>query len=191
MRHYFGYRADGSLGSVNTFHGGWPEDKDLRDPNSPDVTIQKQRARLAKRDIIGFLAFDCECPSGPSGPGSCNCASFAHRTKYMKDGALVSKAGTSVMHVDGNPIADGERLIRAPGTKVIFQMVCPDVPDGQSLNVQIRSAILHPSNTHHLLVTGGKTDTLELTAPAQGAFGQVLMGGVQFIPARFDLVGFA
>jgi hypothetical protein len=110
---------------------------------------------------------------------------------FVQNDNLIDKATTSIAKIDGSTVADGERLIRAPGTKLQFHVVCPDVPDGQVLNVHIRGALLHPEASHQMVVAGGKTPTLEITAPAQGSFGQVTFAGVHFIPARFDLVGFA
>jgi hypothetical protein len=190
MRHFFGYRANGALGSVHTYHGGWPLDMDLRDPNSPSELVRKQRARFAEHnpDIVGFLAFDCSCDHAQ---GVCECVSAAHATMYAKNGELVAKPTTTVMKVDGVTVSDGERLIRPPGTKVQFHLECPDVPDGQEVNIFIKGAILHPDLPEHLSVSGGKTASLEITAPAQGSFGQFFLGGIMFIPARFDLVGFA
>jgi len=190
MRHYFGYRADGSLPSLHTYHGGWPSNLDLRDANSTEEIIVGQRARMAESqpDIIGFVAFDCACDYAI---GSCDCLSIAHRTMYVQDGALVSKPLTSLIKLDGATVTDGERLIRAPGTNLQFQVICPDVPDGQVLSVFNRNALLHPEQQNVLTVSGGQTPVLELTAPAQGSFGQLLFGGIQFVPARIDIVGFA
>lgn len=190
MRHFFGYRADGALASMHTYQGGWPEGVDLRDPNSPHEVVRRQRANFAKDlpDIVGFAPFDCSCSHKA---GVCECVSKAHATMYAKDGRLVPKPTTTRVMIDGVAIADGERLIRPPGSKVQLHVECPDVPDGQKLNMHAKGSMLHPDLPQHLTVIDGRTATLELTAPAQGAFGQLFLAGIMFSPSRFDLVGFA
>jgi hypothetical protein len=193
MKHYFGYRANGSLASLHSYHGGWPANLDLADENSTEELVVNQRQRLAddQPDIVGYLPFICDCDGSM---GTCNCLSTAHKTMYADTdgGVLVMKSLTSDIKIDGVTVADGARLIRAPGTKLQFHVVCPDVADGQVLSIFNSNALLTAEGQQHTLtVSGGQTPVLELTAPAQGSFGQLLFGGIQFVPARIDVVGFA
>jgi hypothetical protein len=65
------------------------------------------------------------------------------------------------------------------------------VDDGQKVGVFIHGAVLALSDQHELTVTGGVSETLELTAPAQGSAGTVMIGGIQVRTLAFDLLGFA
>lgn len=188
MRHFFGYRADGSLGSIHTFHRGWTADRNVCDPNCTDVTVQKLRARMLAKGISGFICYECDCPPDV---GSCDCVGVAHQTSFAKDGALAAKPLTTQIKIDGSFVDHKERVPRAPGTKVTLQVITPDVDDGQKVGVFIHGAVLSLSDQHELTVTGGQTETLELTAPAQGAAGTVTIGGIQIRTLMFDLLGFA
>ena len=189
MRHYLGYRADGSFASVHTFHGGWPVEKDLCDAETTDVVAKKLRDRMmSESDVVGFVCVECECPSEV---GSCSCASHKFSENYVKDGAMVARPVTTKMQLDGGDVENKARLARAPGTKLQFRVVAPDVPDGQTANVSIHGAVLNLEINHVLTITAGVSDEIELTAPAQGAVGSLNMGGIQVSVLSFDLVGFA
>jgi hypothetical protein len=188
MRHYFGYRADGALGSIHTFHRGWTADRDVCDANCTDVTVQKLRARMLAKDIVGFVCYECDCPPDK---GSCDCVGVTHASSFVKDGVLVAKPLTTQVKIDGSFVDHKERVPRAPGTKVTLQIAAPDVDDGQKVGVFIHGAVLALSDQHELTVTGGVSETLELTAPAQGSAGTVMIGGIQVRTLAFDLLGFA
>ena len=188
MRHYFGYRVDGSLGSIHTFHGGWTDDRDVCDPNCTDVSVQGIRERMMAKDTVGFICYECPCPSED---GSGDCCTVKHRESFAKDGVLVARALTTKIQLDGVDIADNARIARAPNTKLQFKVVAPDVPDGQKAGVFIAGSVLNLSNQHELTVTGGETETIELTAPAQGSEGEITVGGVQVRLMVFSLLGVA
>ena len=44
MKHFFGYTADGGLGSLHSYHGGWPANMNLADENSDVELVRKQLA---------------------------------------------------------------------------------------------------------------------------------------------------
>lgn len=189
MRHYLGYRANGSFASVHTFQGGWPLERDLCNADTTDEVTKKLRdGMLAEGEVVGFVCIDCACASEV---GSCGCAGAEFAKNYVKDGVLTLRPTTTKIQLDGADVTDKARIARAPGTKVQFQLIAPDVPDGAKATVSIHKAILNLESQHELTITGGVSGTIELTAPAQGTEGRVLIGGIEVSVLMFDLVGFA
>jgi hypothetical protein len=192
MKHYFGYRADGSLASVETHAGGWPADRCMSDLACDHPVVTKLRAVRADSspDIIGFIGYDCDCPSEDE---VCDCLNDFFAGHYVNTSTqrFIAKPGIAVV-VGGTQIESGGVVTRAPGVSVTLKVVSPGSPDGTTLTFSTKGNVeisAEPSVT--LTFTGGETQTINLVAPAQGSRGQAFIIGKLARPYSFWLRGFA
>jgi hypothetical protein len=188
MRHYYGYREDGALGSIHTFQCGWPDHMDLCDPDTLNEVVQKMQVRMAEQGMVGFVGFDCPCPSDV---GSCGCTGKKHAASYVKDGELVDRPPTTSVQLDGVDVDHDSQVARTPGDKIKLRVSAPDIEDGQVATVSFVGAIINLQTQHSLTITAGLSEEVEVTVPAQGAKARVSVGGVQVSVMWFDLIGFA
>jgi hypothetical protein len=197
MKVFYGYDANGRLSSVETYSGGWPTctccegceclaNPDCTNPNC--VSLREIRTQLHPH-IIGYIAYDCPCPADAE---TCDCVSPKFGSSYVLDGALVDKPACST-YVDGAEIAFEAEVYKTPGSSVALKFVGANVPDGTEVTCRTRGAQVYAETEFTLTFSGGETNTVQLTAPAQGVGAQITAYSMgPFVrPQLFTMVGFA
>jgi len=192
MRHYFGYRADGTLASVETYSGGWPQGVCMADLGCDHPTVTNLRAVRAQNnpEIVGFVAYDCDCPSDEE---TCDCINdkFAGHCVNIETKQFVAKPTTAVF-VGGTQVLHGETVTRPPGAAVKLKVVSPDSPDGATLSFATKGPVeISLESQITLTFTHGETQEITLVAPAQGSKGTAFITGKLARPFAFSLRGFA
>lgn len=196
MRHYFGYDAEGSLVSVENYGpAGWPSTHRMDDPNCTETSVVSLRDRRAETspEIVGWIPFDCACDASQGdllqNCGCCN-AKFGESFVDVSTKTLKSKPLRSV-YVDNNLVNPRDVVSKTPGAVVPFKVVCPDISDGEVVKCIQRGQVdIYPEDEWDMVVTGGTTAEVSLTAPAQGTRGILHIYGKYIRPMSFALRGF-
>jgi len=195
MRHYLSHDTDGKLVGIHTHHhagtmlGGWPDDCQLHNPACQNPTSKHFRENVVgKNGVVGLIPFDCHCSPTKT---SCSCASHAFANKKVVDGALVNKLEGALLN--GSSILKNKATVKAaPGSKLTMKVVCVGVADGSSIEVyQKGTVVLMETSPVALVFTKGETPTFEVTAPAQGLSGALVLFSRDVVPILVGVVGWA
>lgn len=201
MKHFLGYRSNGTIASVETYSpGGWPDCNCCEDCEclaSPGCMMEacvSLRAKRADRnpDIVGYIAYDCPCPKTES---ICNlgCYNTFSAVNYVDVSTKTAKPKpTSVMQLDDIDVVADSTVSRPPGTAAEFKLVGPDIPDGSVVDVLTKGPadITEGPNQLQLTFTGGVTDSVTFYSPGQGVKVMVSVSGKFIRPRTFQFRGF-
>lgn len=203
MRHFFGYRADGVLGSMETYGGGWPHCNChpncelLADPECRKESVVSLRTRRADRnpDIVGFILYDCPCPpEDKTCEQNCINQQMAHYYVDLATKSFVAKPVTN-FHIDGQALVPDQKLDLVPGTPVNFKIVGPDVPDGETVRMgtlgQFDVFVEDLDPFIDLEFQGGETSVMQLHPPPQGAKVTLVITGKYVRPQRVCVRGWS
>lgn len=202
MRHYYGYKSDGTIGSIEVYGGGWPVCmcregcKCLADPSCKMPACVSLRARRAKvnPDIIGFVLYDCPCKKEDH-KHCIGCLNEFPANSYVdvQTGEAITKPLMTVQ-LDGQVVEHNSVNSAPPGSKKFLTIVCPEVPDGAIVNFSVGSGgadITAGPNEFTETVVGGTIPSVELVAPGQGAKGAIVVYGKYIRPRQIILRGWA
>jgi hypothetical protein len=197
VRHYFGYDINGILSSVETYGpAGWPANLCMENPECLEDAVTSLRVSRAKNspNIVNWVVFDCPCDPGQGALlKDCPCVGSKFAESYVDTTAkvMIPKPMRTV-YVDGVVVQHMDVITREPGTKVILKLVADGLPDGAKAVCSQKGQVdLTLEDEWELLFTAGKSDTKELTTPAQGTKGVCSIGGDLMRPLAFLLRGFA
>src|SRR3990170_953670 len=130
MKHYFGYHADGTLASMETYGGGWPAESCLDNPLCAVPAVTSLRTLRAQKnpEIVGYVAYACDCPAEEH---TCDCCNDYFANHYVNTATkqFIAKPTMAVV-VDGTQIAHQVTITKAPGAVVTLKLVAPDMPNG-------------------------------------------------------------
>jgi hypothetical protein len=194
VKHYLSYDSAGKPVGIHTHShsgtklGGWPDDCQLDNPTCPNPTSKWFRENIiGQNGAVGFVALNCDC--SPT-EGVCSCASEAFSTMKVVNGVLVDRLQGSLIK-NGSLVATGSKIKAPPGTKLAFSIACVGVPDGSTVGVFHKGAIVLEESPLTLTFTSGQTPTFEVTAPAQGANSLIACYGLDILPLGFEIIGWA
>jgi hypothetical protein len=193
MRHFFGYKDDGTLFIQIVHTGGHANDCNIDDPDCTHELAQTIRvsAQAAADNngvtLQGIVEYICPCPSSMA---ICNCVPAKRANAYYCpiNACLVDKPDTQVV-VDGVTMTNLAELIRPPGSLFTVKVLGETINDGET--VELRQAYLHPTTTHTLTFTNGVSAELTLTVPAQGLTGFFNVWGKYVSPIIVYVKAFA
>ena len=202
MRHFIGYRADGTLAPLETYSpGGWPVCQCregcgcLADHTCMmDACVSLRTSRMNRNpDIVGFALYDCPCPSTEEiCETGCFNTQFANHYIDIGTKSFVAKPAIS-MQIDNVGISNEEVVSRPPGNTCVFKLVGPDIPDGAEAYITTSNQvdIVEGPNRFQLFFTNGSTPEVTLYAPSQGAKSRLTISGKYIRPQWLILRGFA
>lgn len=167
MIHWFWYKTDGSIGGDHTMQGGWDPGLDFNDSGSTDATVQKIRSDFTGlADFAGFVSYD----DGVSGQ-DWNMAAVNNILLHycVSGGSLVAKPSFEA-ELDAVEVALGDVVDKTPGATVAVRLVGASVPDGVVVNgLKVGDGPdMIASYPAVFTFSGGATNTINFTAPAQG-----------------------
>jgi len=196
MRHYFGYDVEGRIRSVEVYGPtGWPHGKCMMDPNceDPAVVSLRESRNKSQPEIIGWVLDDCCCdPSQGARVKDCRCNEETLSTKYVDVAAKVLKTKPlAQVMVDGAVVTTGSIVTRPPGTAVSLHVVSEGMPDETTIRcVQKGPVDITIEDEWDLTISGGKTESVPLVAPAPGTRGALQLFGKLMRPTTIFLRGF-
>lgn len=180
MKSYLYLKADGSILGYASWDGGFPAGVDPSEasPSNPHAASVKAHIE-ALPDFARWFPYDCPCPEGS---GTCEHSVNRVKDSYGDGGspeALVTKPSLSMV-VDGVTQASNDEstpLDKTPGAAVTFKLT-GNVPDGTTVNLSYLSGSeIAQSFPVVLTFTSNQTNQINLTAPAQGNKGSIILGG--------------
>lgn len=203
MRHFMGYNADGVIASLESYSpGGWPSIcenctggcEGLADTACKNPSVVSLRTKRADKnpEIVGFIAYDCPCPSTAFG------CEGNHQNDWtnlhyvdVATGEWVKKPGVSLT-LDGQPVAGEDELInKEPGTTSIFKIIAPSVPDGENLVLGTFGPfdIVDGPDLMTVEINNGESEDITFYAPAHGIKVMVGVSGKWTPVKRFQFRG--
>ena len=197
MRHFLGYKSDGTFGSIETHGGGWPECKCqpdckcLADDNCVNSVCSSLRENRARNnpELIGYYLYDCACPAAAE---NCSCYNEFLPGHYLDIPSLTAVEKVDVDVLLGGVVVENMAIYDAPpGTAVSMQVVGDQLPDNSIVDVFIISSvdITKGDKQLQLAAMSGQTTPIVLTAPAQGARGTFIVQGKYIKSQRVSLRG--
>lgn len=197
MRHYFGYDARGNLVSTEMMAGGFPKDCALDEKICAHPIANQIKAIRAKEnpEVVGFIAYDCECESGDS-TATCPCVGVKRDRGRVVEGKLVDKPAPMV-YIDGAiMVLNGDPIVKAPGSSLMLQFGLPGVETGEVVLVNASRSVtltlaLNNKTASTFTVENGKTAPIKITMPAQGLSGCIMVLGETIAPLRLTFTAFA
>lgn len=175
MKHWLWHKSDGEVGGDSTYPGGWPAELDLNDVNETDSRVVQVRAHhVIMDDFAGFVAYECACPSGDV---HCGCAAVKMGTSRVNIGTgLLEDRPAFTVLVGGANYNQGDVNDVTPGATVTLSL-SGTFPDGTKVDVSsvAGEADLIQTSPQVLTFTGNVTNSINLTAPAQGLTGRVAL----------------
>ena len=204
MKHFLGYKADGTFGSIETYGpGGWPPCTCspnctlLSNPNCsypPVVHLRDSRAKN-NPEILGYYLYDCPCPTTDP-VCEASCYSTFYGTHFVVNNLAVAKP-SCMIHLDSGSgfaaVADGTTVDQTPGQTVTIKVVGALVPDLEDVNVGTSGVDITPEgdDIFTLAFSGGESATKVLTTPGQGLKSTLSIGGKYIRPTTIYLRGWA
>lgn len=193
MHYFFWYDDRGAIRGVT-------QCRDTIDPNcEPDNpnTTHPQGVDLRRFYFDGqgaaFNVKNCvraECGCSPI--SDCQCGSACVRNKVVVSGRLVDKPVLTV-YIDGEAQSAvfGVMVNKAPGSKVSIRLEAPDVPEGHQIVLSRGGAELSIEDELVFTFSGGSTNTIVLTAPAQGLMGAIAASSISVRDFSVTIRGWA
>lgn len=203
MRHFMGYNADGVTCSLESYSpGGWPSIcenctggceglADTACKNPSVVSLRTKRAKTSP-EIVGFIAYDCPCPSTAFG------CEVGHQTEWtnlhyvdVATGEWAKKPGAKIT-LDGVEITEQDVIVnRAPGSKSTFKVIAPGVPDGSTLFLGTFGPfdIVDGPDLMEIEINNGESEDITFHTPAHGIKVMVGVSGKWTPVKRFRLRG--
>lgn len=194
MRHWLWFKSSGEIGGDLTVASGWDAGLDFTDAGSTDPEVQYHRDQALLSggtvgytnltDFAGFIAYDCPCD-----PEIVWCHHAAEQVGQSKvsGGSLVARPLPKIM-VDGVEINHDATVDKTPGAIVTLQLqevVASDMPNGVVYNAtNLNGAEVLQTSPTALTYTGGVTNTINMTAPAQGSVGMVSLKPAIMVEGR-------
>lgn len=167
MIHWFWYKTDGSIGGDHTTQGGWDPGLDFNDAGSTDETVIAIRNTfMGETDFQAFISHD----DGVSGQDwNMDAVNDILRNYCVSGGSLIAKPAYEV-EFDSTQVAINEIVTKTPGNSVAVQLVGASVPDGTVVHgLPVRGGPAVVQNYPIVFTfTGGASNTVNVTAPAQG-----------------------
>ena len=196
MKHYYGYKTDGSLYWQLNHTGGYPDGCSIDDENCTHTLSVAIRAAVEKSaasqgiTLGGIVEFSCPCTIEDCPEGICTCPTNKRNDAYYCtiNNCLVDKPTTSVL-VDGVVYVSGDSIVKVPTVPFTVKVTGAGIPDGST--AILSQASLHPTGQHTLTFTEGVTNEVTLTAPAQGITGNIGISGVLVCPTYLSIKAFA
>ena len=187
MKHYFSYDANGKLLSTETMYGGFQQHHDFLDENCNDPVVVSLRTSRTAMGGIGFVEYDCDCESSV---GTCECAGNKYLDSYVSNGSLVPRFDYNIV-LDGTTTVQDEATVNyAPGTTISVQLTNSAAPDGTTIAISRRGNANLMLNDLNLTFVSGQTTSFNITAPAQGLSGWLILYGDKAQCKKFAVQGF-
>jgi len=195
MIHYFGYKADGSIGWTFARAGGFDglDSCNLDDPNCTDALAKAMIASAMKspnaEQMVGIVKYECTCSPHEYVDRVCDCTSKAKDSSYVSVSERVLKTKPdSKLLVDGKEVKHGDVVVKEPG-KLFTVKLLGDIPDGSIAYLSHRM-LLPTDEDRELVFNSGVSTEVTMRAPAQGLTGVIGILGPHVNRVKVFIKGF-
>jgi len=189
MKNWYGIKADGSVGSIESRATGWPDDLDWDDPATTDTRVTILRQKRNDIGITKFQAWDCGCDPALR---VCDCHNM-RVAEWRVDGDLWVAKPTTEIVVAGATLTispDPLQFVTAPANTLMTFKVTGPVPDGKTVALAWSGIDpLHDENPLTLTFNNGETQEVSVSAPLLGGITRVGIVGSHVRPQSFLLRG--
>lgn len=192
MKSYYAVKSSGEIIGVAETAGSFDEETDpTNELNMHHIAKHARDTYAANSEFDMFVPFECGCPDSDV---SCICPTKNVGKYYTDNGTLLTKPQLSVT-IDGETTSFNDAtalplIDRAPGSKISITL-SSTIEDSHTVRLRLGGHASVIQSETDLVFTGGSTQEIQLTAPAQGTAGHVFGQSKYVVPFSITVRGWA